>query len=663
MSIDNYLLHIANDRINKVNEYRYDNHKDVDTETFIYDVKLNSIHHNDLVLPPTPKDITEAIDMNNPHRDEWIQAITDELNNLTAYDTIRPTTETGRSLKTKFVFTVSFKADYTIKFKARLVVCGYSQREGIDYFDTFSPTTNMLSIMILMFIGAHEKTFKAEFDISAAFLEGRADVKQFAMLPKEISKDGISERVEITGNWYGTKQAPKIWYTRLSEILLNLGFKRCPWDQCLFMSRDDDGTFIMISIHVDDGWIISNTYGYIEMFISQLQQEIKKVSLFYLNPNTHDIKYLGMNISEITQYRDINTSQLVNIGLPTHMSTEDAELSSLTSSSVDSVIVTQYMELSLSDYINDKLDDYPDSSSSRKQHIPMSNTANLRTEVPNENNPPLSNIIGKFRYLCDRTRYDILTAVGEVSTGGSPHPSNKHVIESKHIYNYLKQHRDRNLLLGGGGPIEHFCFTDASYITAGNSKSRLGGCQFLGADSGAIQCWSNNDTTVSHSSMESEIKALDLLIMKAIKVRNIMSFLGFDLVVPTKIYMDNMSAIELCKTLKSNHKVNHINMKINYIRECINNKLIEIRFIPSERNVADVLTKPLAHTLFKQHVMKLMYGFNNNLNTLGADISLHSVMYSIELRNRLCALIIQKSNSVNMDSFDLNGTNYDRLNL
>ena len=54
--------------------------------------------------------------------------------------------------------------------------------------------------------------------------------------------------------------------------------------------------------------------------------------------------------------------------------------------------------------------------------------------------------------------------------------------------------------------MEIFGFTDASYITVGNSKSRLCGCVYTGYNTGAIYSFSVNDNTVSHSSFEAEIK-------------------------------------------------------------------------------------------------------------------------------------------------------------
>jgi hypothetical protein len=60
---------------------------------------------------------------------------------------------------------------------------------------------------------------------------------------------------------------------------------------------------------------------------------------------------------------------------------------------------------------------------------------------------------------------------------------------------------------------------------------------------------------------------------------------------------------------KVTHKTAPINMRVNFIRECIHLQHITLIFIPSEHNVADVLTKPLAHDLFTKHSSKLMTGF------------------------------------------------------
>ena len=93
-------------------------------------------------------------------------------------------------------------------------------------------------------------------------------------------------------------------------------------------------------------------------------------------------------------------------------------------------------------------------------------------------------------------------------------------------------------------------------------------------------------------------------------MKDILTFLGFNKEAQecTKIYMDNKSAIQLCTTLKSSHKTKHINMRINYIRQLINEKVIELHFVDSENNVADILTKALPVTVFEKHRNTLLFG-------------------------------------------------------
>ncbi len=63
---------------------------------------------------------------------------------------------------------------------------------------------------------------------------------------------------------------------------------------------------------------------------------------------------------------------------------------------------------------------------------------------------------------------------------------------------------------------------------------------------------------------------------------------------PIKVYVDNTSAIKLMETIKVNNRVKHINMRINFIREMVLSQFIELHFVPTDFNVADMLTKPLS---------------------------------------------------------------------
>ncbi len=189
-----------------------------------------------------------------------------------------------------------------------------------------------------------------------------------------------------------------------------------------------------------------------------------------------------------------------------------------------------------------------------------------------------------------------------------------HELTAERTIKYLKKTKELGINFNKNDNINLFGYTDASYVTDGDSKCRLGGCVFLGYNSGAILSYSRCETitsmpismnvppvdeddieitTLSHSSCEAEIKGVDVLIREIIHIRNMLNYLGYVIDTPTPVYIDNSSAITLCELLKTNHKTKHINMRINFIRECINCGIVSLYFVPTDMNVADILTKPL----------------------------------------------------------------------
>jgi hypothetical protein len=467
----------------------------------------------------------------------------------------------GRSMRTKFVFTTSLKNDFSVKYKARLVVCGYTQIKGIDYDETFSPTTPLMAIYILLSIGASKDREMALFDVKSAFLLGENDFEQYCLLPEGCIRG--NRRVRIIKSLYGQKQAPKIWSDLLHTYLEELGFERCPVVPCLYCRNKGDR--MKICVHVDDGLIVGKDLDKIKEFWEALKTKVKDGTFFYPLE-----KYLGMELKSDGTYVDVTQTQYIR------------EMTGFNIGKADF----------------------------KHAEIPMGPTIKLAVAQQDPTLKPILAEAGTLRYVADRSRPDVLVGVGEMSSNASPKPSQEHVKVGKSIIGYLKKTQSLGLRLGGEeGDKTLFAFTDASYETTGKCLSRLGGCLFLGKDSGAIYSFSKRDTTVSHSSTESEIKALDETIRAVVHARDILEFLGYDQINPTVIYADNKSMIDLCQTLKSTSNTRHINVRINYLRECVNKRLIKLVFVPTELNVADILTKPLARGIFERHRSKLLKGF------------------------------------------------------
>lgn len=508
-------------------------------------------------LPAEPKSVGEAL--NGPDRIKWLMAIFDELSQMDEYNVFGPAEQSGRGMKMKIVLKVKYDNDFSIRYKARLVGCGYSQIYGVDFKDTYAPTSSVLVINLVLHLMGINKYHYEAFDVKAAFLEAENDFDNYAYLPGSLF-GGTNVRVKLLKSLYGERQAARLWSEKLNKILLEIGFESCPDMPTLYRLVDGDGEIIVIT-HVDDGLVVSDSLERIKWLHGQLNDKLREVKR-----TAPVLKFLGC----------------------LHSYDRDAGK----------------LKLSQEHYIND-LD-----INGKPSDLPMAPNLKLRTQSPNPKNPSLLPETGKLRYLADRTRWDIATAVGEVSSGGAKDPSDKHVETCDKIKRYLLGTADYGLFLGGNGPLFMFAFSDAQYMTDSTCKSRLGGCIFLGLDSGAFYSFSTNSTLVAQSSTHSEIMAIFKTVRYIIHTRNLLKFLGRECTEPTTIYVDNKSAIEICNELKNPAKTGSINMQIQTIREHLNNKEIKLVFIPTRLNVADVLTKSLPRERHDYHTHKLLCGFD-----------------------------------------------------
>ena len=144
-----------------------------------------------------------------------------------------------KTLGCKWIFKRKMKADGSIeKYKARLVVKGYKQKEGLDYFDTYSPVTRITSIRMLIAIAAIHNFEIHQMDVKTAFLNGELDEEIYMEQPEGFNVLGQTKKVcRLVKSLYGLKQAPKQWHEKFDSLMMSNGFKINECDRCVYMSR------------------------------------------------------------------------------------------------------------------------------------------------------------------------------------------------------------------------------------------------------------------------------------------------------------------------------------------------------------------------------------------------------------------------------------------
>jgi hypothetical protein len=113
-----------------------------------------------------------------------------------------------------------------VRNKSRLVAKGYSQKEEIDYEETFAPVTRLEAIRILLAFSVAKGFRLYQMDVKSAFLNGFLEEEVYVRQPPGFVSVEFSHRVyKLRKALYGLKQAPRAWYGRLRGFLFSKGFE------------------------------------------------------------------------------------------------------------------------------------------------------------------------------------------------------------------------------------------------------------------------------------------------------------------------------------------------------------------------------------------------------------------------------------------------------
>jgi hypothetical protein len=498
---------------------------------------------------------------------QWRQAIKDEILGIVRNQCFVPTNALPpgrRALTTKLIFKTKRDADGAPnRRKARLVVRGFLQQYGVDYFNTYSPVIGSPALRLLIASAAILKCSFHTYDITQAYLNGDIDAEIYVKLPKEIQpllNEITSAEPSITfgpiqklqKGLYGLKQAGRIWNNKLVDILLKIGLQQTQIEPCLFFKRNQK-EFLYLLVYVDDIVMVTNS--------PNLEQHVIQA-----------IQNCGITIS-----RSSNNQIL---GLKVHRPTPNE------------IFVQQGR------YINDKakafgLDDskYTDNPSIG----PLSETGvsgDLKVQ---------QSICGSITYAATMTRPDVAFTTSIVARFNS-RPTQQSINAGKRVIQYL--HTTHNLGIRYTNTPILECFVDADFAsdpsTANKRRSRSGAIIKLGG--GPIWWLSKSQTITALSSTEAELVAAHEGSTQLLWFQRLISECHLDQILQlpnsAPIFIDNQSTIAMIESDHPTKRSKHIDIRFFRIKDHIATGKQHVVYVPSADNLADILTKPLpAHKL------------------------------------------------------------------
>jgi hypothetical protein len=170
--------------------------------------------------------------------DAWIKEMDEEIDSIERNNTwdLVDLPEGKNNIGVKWVYKNKLNADDEVeKYKARLVAQGFSQHPGIDYNETFSLVAIIDTVRMVLAIVAHNRWIMHQMDIKFPFLNGCLGEEVYVRQPPGYVIDKHRDKVcKLRKALYGLKQASRVWYSRIDEYLISVGFNRSPSEPTLY---------------------------------------------------------------------------------------------------------------------------------------------------------------------------------------------------------------------------------------------------------------------------------------------------------------------------------------------------------------------------------------------------------------------------------------------
>ena len=497
--------------------------------------------------------------MKSSYKSEWQRVIDDEIDSLYKNNTreLVKKPEKRRIVGCKWIFKIKegLTADEPRRFKDRLVAKGYTQKEGVDFKEVFSPVVRHVSIRVLLGLTAVYDMELDQLDVKTTFLHRRLHEEILMTQPEGFVCSEYPDHVcLLKKSLYRLKQSPRQWYLRFDEFMITHGFMRCNFDCCVYYKQIDSYHYKYMLLYVDDILIACKVREEIEA----LKQKL--TSKFDMKDLGHAKKILGMEITRDRRKGTMFLSQKKYL---------EKVLNTFGMNNCKPVITpfASYFKLS-------------------NQQCPK--TSEEKQEM---SKAPYANAVGCMMYAMVLTRPDFSHALSLISRYMAS-PGKEHWKAAKWVLRYLNGTLDYGLLYGKNRETNEaglWGYVDSDYV--GDLDRRRSQTRYMFMLNGCLISWKASlQHVVVLSTTEAEYTAASEAVKEALWLKGLISELG----IPQKvvdIHYDSSSAIYLSINLAHHEKTKHIDIKLHLIRNVISKEVVKMVKIHTSNNPSDMLTK------------------------------------------------------------------------
>ncbi|GKB03527.1 retrovirus-related pol polyprotein from transposon TNT 1-94 [Tanacetum coccineum] len=504
--------------------------------------------YNSVLSKVEPKNFKSAIT-----EDCWFQAMQDEIHEfdrLQVWELV-PQPDCVMIIALKWIYKVKLD-EYgdVLKNKARLVSKGYRQEEGIDFKESFAPVICIKAIRIFIANASSKNMTIYQMDVKTTFLNGELKEEVYVSQPEGfVDPDHPTHVYRLKKALYGLKQAPRAWYDTLSRFLLDNKFSKGAVDPTLF-TRKTGKHILLVQIYVDDIIFASTDPKACEIFSYEMSSKFQMSMMGQMS------FFLGLQVSQNPRGIFINQSKFaLEILKKFRMDSCDP---------VDTPMVDRL-----------KLDEDP-------LGIPVDQTR-------------FRSMVGSLMYLT-ASRPDLVFAVCMCARYQAS-PTKKHLEALKRVFRYLRGTINWGLWYPKDTAMALTAYADADHAGCQDTRrSTSGSAQFLGDK---LVSWSSKkQKSTAISTTEAEYIAMSGCCAQILWMRSQLTDYGFAFnKIP--LYCDNRSAIALCCNNVQHSRSKHIDIRHHFIREQVEKGVVELYFVMTDYQLADIFTKALPREQFE----------------------------------------------------------------
>jgi hypothetical protein len=434
--------------------------------------------------------------LQGPYCGYWFDAMNKEYQQMQDFKTweLQTLPADRKAIACRWVFAIkpNLNGDgFVRKFKARLVVKGFSQRAGIDYNETFSPVAHQESFRIILALAAQHGLFLRQMDVVGAFLNGEIQDEIFMSQPEGFTIKNQEHKVcKLNKALYGLKQAGMIWNKNLDDFLVEtLRFRRTRADPCVYHFKQNDSV-IILGVHVDDILLAHNDECMCNDIVAQFSKKWEITDL------GQPAQLLGMHITRNGRTGAITLSQQEYI---------EELLVKFNMKNCKPVSTPHQAGF----YLSSKM-----SPTDENEMLCMKKI-------------PYAELVGSLNWLSTNTRPDIATSVGTLCRFIS-NPGKQHWKAAQRVLAYLSGTVDRGLSYGEQEKRADLLigYSDADW--AGDPDTRRSTTGYIFTLAGGPIAWKSKlQKSSALSSVEAEYIAACSTSREAKWIRQLLSEIGF----------------------------------------------------------------------------------------------------------------------------------------